>query len=99
LDSEGVAATTVATVLAVMAMPACGDVVNGHSKRHVCREDANGDTGLTNAAAFGYTNFSTFVTATGAASSISFNFRDPQSFWLLDDVSVTAVRSHASIRA
>ena len=47
--------------------------------------------GLTNAAAFGYTNFSALVTAVGATSSIGFNFRDPQSFWLLDNVSVTAV--------
>jgi MYXO-CTERM domain-containing protein len=46
---------------------------------------------LTNAAAFGYTNFSAVVTATGASSSIGFNFRDPQSFWLLDNVAVTAV--------
>ena len=46
---------------------------------------------LNNAAAFGYTNFSAFVTAAGALSSIGFNFRDPQSFWLLDNVAVTVV--------
>jgi hypothetical protein len=46
---------------------------------------------LTNASAFGYTNFSAFVIATGASSSIGFDFRDPQSFWLLDNVAVTAV--------
>jgi len=42
-----------------------------------------------NAAGFGYTDFSSLVTATGATSTIAFNFRDPQSFWLLDNVSVT----------
>ena len=46
---------------------------------------------LSNATAFGYTNFSTVVTATGVSSSIAFNFLDPQSFWLLDNVAVTAV--------
>jgi hypothetical protein len=46
---------------------------------------------LTNVAGFGYTNFSAIVSATGAASLIGFNFRDPQSFWLLDNVAVTAV--------
>lgn len=46
---------------------------------------------LTNATAFGYTNFSTVVTANGATSSLGFNFSDPQSFWLLDNVAVTAV--------
>ena len=46
---------------------------------------------LTNVAGFGYTNFSATVIATGASSTIGFNFRDPQSFWLLDNVAVTAV--------
>jgi len=46
---------------------------------------------LSNATAFGYTNFSTVVTAIGASSSIGFNFLDPQSFWLLDNVAVTAI--------
>ena len=44
---------------------------------------------FSNAAGFGYTDFSSLVTATGATSTIAFNFRDPQSFWLLDNVSVT----------
>jgi len=44
---------------------------------------------FSNAAAFGYTDFSSFVSATGASSTIAFNFADPQSFWLLDNVSVT----------
>jgi len=42
-----------------------------------------------NGAAFGYTDFSSLVTATGATSTIAFNFRDPAAFWLLDNVSVT----------
>jgi len=44
-----------------------------------------------NGAAFGYTDFSSLVTATGATSTIAFNFRDPAAFWLLDNGSVTAV--------
>jgi PEP-CTERM motif len=46
---------------------------------------------LTNVAGFPYTSFSAMVTATGASSTLSFTFVDPQSFWLLDNVSVTAV--------
>lgn len=46
---------------------------------------------LSNAAAFGYTSFSSFLLATGPTSTIAFNFRDPQSFWFLDDVAVVAV--------
>jgi len=42
-----------------------------------------------NAAGFAYTDFSSVVSATGATSTIAFNFRNPQSFWLLDNVSVT----------
>jgi hypothetical protein len=42
-----------------------------------------------NAAGFAYTDFSSVVSATGASSTIAFNFRNPQSFWLLDNVSVT----------
>ena len=30
------------------------------------------------------------MTATGASSSIAFDFRNPQSFWTLDNVAVTA---------
>jgi len=44
-----------------------------------------------NAAGFAYTDFSSVVAATGATSTIAFNFRNPQSFWLLDNVSVTAI--------
>ena len=44
---------------------------------------------FSNAAAFGYTNFSSLVSATGASSTIAFSFRNPQSFWLLDNVAVT----------
>ena len=46
---------------------------------------------LSNAAAFAYTDFSSIVLATGASSTLGFNFRDPSSFWLLDNVVVTAV--------
>jgi hypothetical protein len=46
---------------------------------------------LTNAAGFGYTAFSSSVLATGGSSTLAFNFRDPQSFWLLDNVAVAAV--------
>jgi hypothetical protein len=46
---------------------------------------------LSNAAAFGFTSFSGLVLATGASSTLAFNFTNPQSFWLLDSVSVAAV--------
>ena len=46
---------------------------------------------FTNTAAFDYTEFSAIVTATGASTALSLSFTNPQSFWLLDDVSVTAV--------
>jgi hypothetical protein len=44
---------------------------------------------FSNAAGFGYTDFSALVTATGPTSTIAFNFRNPESFWLLDNVAVT----------
>jgi hypothetical protein len=44
-----------------------------------------------NAAGFGYEKFTALVTGGDASSTLSFNFTDPQSFWLLDDVSVAAV--------
>jgi len=44
---------------------------------------------LTNANAFGYMDFSSLVLATGSSSTIAFTFRDPQSFWLLDNVTVS----------
>jgi len=44
-----------------------------------------------NGAAFGYTRFSSFVSATDTSSTLAFNFRSGQSFWLLDNVAVTAV--------
>lgn len=46
---------------------------------------------FTNASEFGYTEFLATVVATGASTALSFSFTNPQSFWLLDDVSVTAV--------
>ncbi|MEO5732223.1 MAG: carbohydrate binding domain-containing protein [Rubrivivax sp.] len=49
-----------------------------------------------NVAAFDYTRFSTTVVATTASSTLRFNFVNPQSFWLLDDVSVTVVPEPAA---
>jgi hypothetical protein len=46
---------------------------------------------LTNSAGFDYTEFSGFVSASGASSTLEFTFQNPNSFWLLDDVSVVAV--------
>ena len=46
---------------------------------------------LSNSAAFGYTQFSSLVQAAGSSSTIAFNFRDPQAFFFLDNVVVSAV--------
>jgi hypothetical protein len=46
---------------------------------------------LSNSAGFGYTGFSSLLLATGASSTLAFNFVDPQSFWLFDNVAVTAI--------
>jgi hypothetical protein len=46
---------------------------------------------FTNSGAFGYTNFSMNVLASGTTSAIGFAFTNPQSFWLLDNVSVAAI--------
>jgi hypothetical protein len=46
---------------------------------------------LTNAGAFGYTEVTSLVRATGATSTLEFTFANPQSFWLLDDVNVAPV--------
>ncbi len=43
-----------------------------------------------NATGFDYKQFTAFVSAPGGSSTLSFSFTDPQSFWLFDDVSVTA---------
>jgi hypothetical protein len=53
--------------------------------------DATQTPNLINAGAFDYQEFSATVTATGPSTSLAFTFDNPQSFWLLDDVSVTAV--------
>ncbi len=42
----------------------------------------------TNAAAFGYTLFTANVTATGASSTLQFQYRNDNDFFRLDDVSV-----------
>ena len=44
-----------------------------------------------NASRFSFTDFSTVVNATAASSMLAFTFLDPQSFWLLDTVSVAVV--------
>ena len=46
---------------------------------------------LTNSSAFGFTNFSALVSATGPSSTIAFAFRNPESFYFLDNVTVTAI--------
>jgi PEP-CTERM motif len=46
---------------------------------------------LVNVNGFDYQEFSATVTATGAFSTLAFTFENPQSFWLLDNVSVAAV--------
>ena len=45
----------------------------------------------TDSAAFNYTNFSTTATAVGASTALAFNFRHDPYYFLLDNVSVTAV--------
>jgi hypothetical protein len=52
---------------------------------------------LSNVAAFPYTSFSALVSATGTSSTLSFSFLDPQSFWLLDSVTVAAVPEPSTI--
>ena len=44
-----------------------------------------------NAAAFDYTRFTAVVSAAGPVTALRFNLTNPQSFWLLDNVVVTAV--------
>jgi PEP-CTERM motif len=46
---------------------------------------------LTNSEAFGYTTFSTTLTAIGASTDLSFSFRQDPRFFSLDNISVTAV--------
>jgi hypothetical protein len=52
---------------------------------------------LTNSPGFNYSEFSSLVTATGAFSTLSFTFTNPDSYWLLDDVHVTAVPPTAAV--
>ncbi len=51
----------------------------------------NQGAGLSNSATFDFSLMGGDVTATGATSTLSFNFVNPPSFWRLDDVTVTAV--------
>ncbi len=46
---------------------------------------------LTNAPGFAYTLISATVVASGSVTPLRFTFTNPNSFWLLDDVSVTPV--------
>ena len=46
---------------------------------------------MSDVSAFAYTRFGATVAATGASTMLQFNFANPQSFWLLDDVAVSAV--------
>ncbi|MDB5998673.1 MAG: hypothetical protein JWP52_372 [Rhizobacter sp.] len=45
---------------------------------------------LSNVAGFGFQEFSFTMTAAGTSSSLAFNFLNPQSYWLIDDISVNA---------
>lgn len=51
---------------------------------------------LTDVGGFDYTRFDATVMASTAASVLRFDFTNPQSFWLIDDVSVTAVPEPAA---
>jgi MYXO-CTERM domain-containing protein len=46
---------------------------------------------LSNSAGFDFTKFTAAVWADASSASLQFNFGNPQSFWRLDDVSVTAI--------
>lgn len=46
---------------------------------------------------FAYTEFSAFVVAVGTTTTLQFDFINPQSFWLLDDVSVEGVPEPAPL--
>jgi len=52
---------------------------------------------LNNVAGFSFAAFSGLVLATGASSTLSFSFVNPQSFWLLDNVTVAAVPEPSTI--
>jgi hypothetical protein len=51
---------------------------------------------LSNASGFNYALVSATVTASGASTPLQFSFTNPNSFWLLDDVSVTPVPEPAT---
>jgi hypothetical protein len=52
---------------------------------------------LTDAPSFGYTEYKFWVTATGTSTDLSFGFRQDPAYWVLDDVSVTAVPEPCSL--
>lgn len=52
---------------------------------------------LTDAGAFGYTEYQYWVTATGTSTDLSFSFRQDPAYWVLDDVSVSAVPEPSSL--
>ncbi len=53
--------------------------------------DGTTETTLTNAAAFGYTQYSFVLPATGSSTVLNFSFRQDPAFWDIDDISVTAI--------
>jgi len=52
---------------------------------------------FTNAAAFGYTNYTYLLAATGATTDLRFGFRHDPAFWALDTVSVVQVPEPGSL--
>ncbi len=52
---------------------------------------------LSNAPAFGYTEYSSLVTATSNGTALTFNFRQDPAYWVLDDVSVSSVPEPGSM--
>lgn len=51
---------------------------------------------LADVSAFDYTRYSATVAAASVASTLSFDFGNPQSFWLIDDISVAVVPEPAA---
>lgn len=55
--------------------------------------DVEQEGALEDAAGFSYTRFSKYLTATSESTTLSFNLLNAQSFFLLDDITVTAPAS------